>query len=720
MNISSIFDALQHLGIREVSTTLGKYETTCPQCSHARTKKDHKCLTVWVEREKVGYNCNHCNWHGNVFLNGKGKPNGGGNALPVFYYTKGGEPYLRKVKDKGNPDWPFWWEQPDGKGGWVACGKKAKAKGLKPPSSEDKQRLYRLGEVLEAAAAGKVIAVAEGEKDCDSLWRIGIPATCNPDGASKPGKAPKWKPHHSKQLCGADIIVFGDNDAAGYAHADAVCKCSVGIVNSIKRVDLAKHWEGMPNKADVSDWLAIEGNTPEKLKALIAEAPDYDGAVPTTEVASESDQQVQDFNRKHAVVQVGADVRILSEEDGQPPVFTRVDAFHLRYSNRLVTIGDRTVPASQLWLRSKDRRQYDRVVFDPLDTNPLHYNLWRGFPIKPDPTKSCELFLKHVYDNICAENAEHYSWVLAFLAHLIQRPHEKAGVCLALRSIEGVGKGFFANVIGRLCPLHYLAISQAAHLTGRFNKHQQQALLMFIDEGFWAGDRAGEGTLKHLITDHELLIEPKGIDAFMVRNLTRLIIAGNEHWVVPAGLSARRFCVLDVSPAHANDRAYFSAIEQELQNGGLEALMHVLMTFDLSTVDVHTVPKTAALLEQKEESAAPHIRWWLECLRSGQIRVIRDGMTGFSSIYPWDKELEKPWIWQSYRTFMDDHNIRARRWASGQLHKWLKPLIPGAKTLRPRADNPDRARLVTLPPLDDCRRAFEKLIGQPVDWEQDD
>jgi hypothetical protein len=52
---------------------------------------------------------------------------------------------------------------------------------------------------------------------------------------------------------------------------------------------------------------------------------------------------------------------------------------------------------------------------------------------------------------------------------------------------------------------------------------------------------------RHLITDEMLLVEGKYKDAFMIRNLSRLIIASNEEWVVPAGLKARRWHVADTS-----------------------------------------------------------------------------------------------------------------------------------------------------------------------------
>jgi hypothetical protein len=323
------------------------------------------------------------------------------------------------------------------------------------------------------------------------------------------------------------------------------------------------------------------------------------------------------LNRRHAVVRLGAKTVILDEQPGEPAVFMPASDMHLWYANDRITIGNETVPISVAWLQSPRRRQYERVVFDPRDTNEAHYNFWQDFAVQPDASRSCEKFLAHIRDNVCSGNVAYYNYVIGWLAHMVQRPWEKPGVAIALRGDEGVGKGFFANVVGRLCPHHFLAISQAAHLTGRFNAHLQQCLLAFIDEAFWAGDKSGAGALKHLVTDEILTIEPKHVNPFSVRNLSRLIIASNEKWVVPAGLKARRWFIIDVSAKRANDRAYFTEISAELNNGGLQAFMHLLQTFDLSTVDVFTAPKTEALLDQKEESMPPHEQWWFQCLQEG-------------------------------------------------------------------------------------------------------
>jgi Family of unknown function (DUF5906)/RepB DNA-primase from phage plasmid len=434
---------------------------------------------------------------------------------------------------------------------------------------------------------------------------------------------------------------------------------------------------------------------------------------------------VQRLNQNHAVALMEGQVLIVREQD-EVPHFISPAHFHLWHANDTVEIQishgkTKHTPVSGLWISHPARRQYSRVVFDPRDTNPLHYNLWRGFAVTADASKSCDKFLAHIRDNICSGNKEHFDWVMAFLAHMVQRPWEKPGVSLVLRGCEGVGKGFFAGVIGELCPQHYVVISQAAQLTGKFNAHFQRALMVFVDEGFWAGDKAGEGALKHLVTDEDLLIEGKHRDAFMVRNLSRLIIASNEKWVVPAGIRARRWCVLDVADTHANDRAYFGAIDDELhRDGGLAGLMHVLQTFDLGSVDVYAPPKTAALLEQKEESFPPHVRWWVETLDRGTLGCPSTAPGQIEEKSNWPESILKSLVWEAYTSWMRQHNIRSRVLTDNSLHRWFKEnqLLPGTTTTRSRAEL--RARRMSLPSLRSCRQAFDAYVGQPRVWEPED
>ena len=76
---------------------------------------------------------------------------------------------------------------------------------------------------------------------------------------------------------------------------------------------------------------------------------------------------------------------------------------------------------------------------------------------------------------------------------------------------------------------HSLHITHRKHLVGNFNAHLVDALFLFLDEAFWAGDKQGEGTLKALITERTLMIEPKGVDSFQMPNRLKILMASQQR-----------------------------------------------------------------------------------------------------------------------------------------------------------------------------------------------
>ena len=246
----------------------GRHYAICPQCSATREKAHQglKCLGVTIENGSARWGCNHCSWTGPE----KGSGNGADGPPLTAYVCRDhdGVAQFRKVRNAPGRQPRFWLEKWDG-AGWG-----------KGTSGVDTSLLYRIDEIAKAIAAGRVVCVVEGEKDSDNLWRLDIPATCNAHGASVPGKTAKWAAKHSAQLSGADIVVLNDNDPAGYAHADAICRRSTGAATRIRRLDLKLAWPTIPKGGDVSDWLAA-GHGREELQALINAAPDCSAAAPS-------------------------------------------------------------------------------------------------------------------------------------------------------------------------------------------------------------------------------------------------------------------------------------------------------------------------------------------------------------------------------------------------------------------------------------------------------
>jgi predicted P-loop ATPase len=103
--------------------------------------------------------------------------------------------------------------------------------------------LYRLPELL--ASSGGVF-VCEGEKDVDNLRALGVAATTNPGGAGK------WRSEYGIFLKDRDVVILPDNDVAGISHAHQVKKLVSGIAKSVRIL----HLPDLPEKGDVSDWIA--------------------------------------------------------------------------------------------------------------------------------------------------------------------------------------------------------------------------------------------------------------------------------------------------------------------------------------------------------------------------------------------------------------------------------------------------------------------------------
>lgn len=120
--------------------------------------------------------------------------------------------------------------------------------------------LFNLPEVSKLLAGDRVCWV-EGEKDVETLARLGIVATCNDSG----GGSGKWKADYQEYFRYLQVIVFYDNDEPGRRLRDDVAKGLLGIAESVTVVELP----GLGDKEDVSDWLAKKGHTKDKLLQLI-------------------------------------------------------------------------------------------------------------------------------------------------------------------------------------------------------------------------------------------------------------------------------------------------------------------------------------------------------------------------------------------------------------------------------------------------------------------
>ena len=412
---------------------------------------------------------------------------------------------------------------------------------------------------------------------------------------------------------------------------------------------------------------------------------------------------LDELNQKYAIAPVGNKTLILEESEEEIRFLTTSD-FNLALENKFAFDNSgkypKQIPAYKWWRSHPERREYNRVDFLPeIKTPDRVFNMWKGFAVQPKGgLENIPLFHELLDEVICSGNEQWALYLWGWLAHMIQYPDEKPGVAIVLRSdAQGVGKSRFAEYVGSLLGRHYKTVTHGRHIHGNFNSHLKNTLLLFGDEAVWGGDRSTESILKQLITEPSMIIEMKGKDVFEVRSYLRLILATNSEWAAAVSLTDRRYFVLDVSTEKRNDFDFFRKLQHEQDNGGREALLQVLMDFDLSDFEVRNIPETPARLEQKFLSMEPIEKWWTAVLSDENFLI--GGRILESDEF---NRKAKSDLLESFNEYTKEHKPTHRNWEARRFCCQFKKLV--SFTLDKRTGSGQRE--FEFPPLNECKLFF--------------
>lgn len=463
----------------------------------------------------------------------------------------------------------------------------------------------------------------------------------------------------------------------------------------------------------------------EELTAVVSSAYKYGNepigaASPEASFTPITEEQklhyLEELNRDHSLVLIEGSYFVIHEtvdEKGKPKRnFLNEQAFKRKFSPK--TLQKRGTWATE-WLDWENRREYQGICFAPeREVKNQYYNLWRGFSISPLPyskgtaeqKKGFDMFISHARENVCQGNEKLFQWLMGYFAHLIQKPYERPLVTLVFQGSKGVGKNAVIDRIGTLFQGHYKVAHNKRYLTSNFNGHLDSCLCLVLDEAFWSGDKDAEGQLKGLTTSPTIFIERKGKETYEVDNLVRLVIIGNEDWLVPASTDERRYAVFKVGEGNKQDKKFFHEMRILMdEKGGNRILLDYLKTFDLSTVDINDAPKTGALLDQKLSSLEPFEQWWYGRLIEGQIAGCE-----------WPESIDTALFRNDFNQACKEMNIRSRLPSETSLGKHFKKILPQAEKSKRWLEG-RTVWVYKLPTLQESRTAWSKFVGQEVIWE---
>jgi hypothetical protein len=261
------------------------------------------------------------------------------------------------------------------------------------------------------------------------------------------------------------------------------------------------------------------------------------------------------------------------------------------------------------WMQDPEIRIYKKKDFypPPMVCPDDVYNTWTGFEIEDTDVGngSSDMFIQHMKHLF--PNEDERDWNMKWLAHIIQKPGIKTGVCNTLISGMGAGKTtIFDEVMKSILGKYYGITGSPQH--DLFAKHAEfrNGKLMVVLSDFNVGiTKLYAEEFKGLITDKHCSYEPKGIQSMMVNSFHNFAICTNRDEPVKVEYRDRRYFISDCSDGLIGNAEYFVALYKYLGDSqNIRAIYDHLKSINLEGVNLaKDRPMTEAFKEMQEVSA---------------------------------------------------------------------------------------------------------------------
>jgi hypothetical protein len=379
-----------------------------------------------------------------------------------------------------------------------------------------------------------------------------------------------------------------------------------------------------------------------------------------------------------------------------------------------------------IWLRNSKQAKVKRIVFDPspdIEISPHVFNLFRGLAVTkeqaaasiPDGANVEDLikpFLDHVTYIWYRGNLPAAQFMLRWMASLVQRPWIKMKIMPALFGGQGAGKGLIIQILKSILGCeHFHHCINVDSLLGKFHPEGlKTALLIFLDECTFSGDKQQASLLKGEISEKTRRFELKFQNAVTLRNYANMIAVSNLHTMVSIEHDDRRTFISELDSRFSGGQTavsekYFAAILALKK----EHVAHYLYNVDLSTFNPAAPPSTPYLRFQKKNGFNSTIDWIETQLRELDTSLLydHDGRA---------KLLRKNVVYDQYRSEYATQQYRKPQNAS-TFWKTINTVVPNIQATR--SGGAVRQRQIQLPALSNARKAFISYVRE-THWDWDD
>ena len=294
-------------------------------------------------------------------------------------------------------------------------------------------------------------------------------------------------------------------------------------------------------------------------------------------------------------------------------------SFSLIYSNtpKFPNNEEKLTKFTDLWLADPERLTYENMSFCPYSKNPekISDNTFNTFVefSKGDSitTDFVSEFLLPLTLELCECNRELQTYLLDWIAHLIQLPEELPEVMIILKGREGNGKDTLGQIITRMLSNKYTHYTdKQGEILGKFNSSAKEKLLITLNEGTDIDAMTYVEPMKHFFCARQISIKGEGDKPYMANNYARGLMNSNNVRPIQVTDTNRRFFVVRTTDKYLGDTEWFGNLYGELERDGVaQTLFNWFYDRDISEFKPRCFPKGSLEQLLKESTVKPITRF---------------------------------------------------------------------------------------------------------------
>lgn len=234
----------------------------------------------------------------------------------------------------------------------------------------------------------------------------------------------------------------------------------------------------------------------------------------------------------------------------------------------------------QIWIHAKKGELPLQMAYSLVDS-------------ESDNPHAIDCFLELV-DVVVNHKEELKTYVLNWLAHMLQKPFELPDVALVVTGEKGYGKDTLFDFIGQyvLGSKYFTNYTDTHQFFDHYDVGRVNKILAKVEEADRTLCLKNASVLKTTVTSKTQNPNPKSKTAFTVPNYCRLVMTTNQGNPVDLTDGERRFVLLAASGEKKGNMDFFTRLHERLFCGeGGKQVAQYLLARDLTQYNPRTLPK---------------------------------------------------------------------------------------------------------------------------------